>query len=52
MRKIRKCRTCGRHTLLERCCGEETVSAHPPKYSPQDKYAKYRRIERYGRGFE
>ena len=32
-------------------CGCDTVTAHPPKYSPDDKYGKYRRIsiqEEYG----
>ena len=35
-----------------RCeCGSDTVTAHPPKYSPDDKYGKYRRMsiqEEYG----
>jgi H/ACA ribonucleoprotein complex subunit 3 len=25
-------------------CGKKTVSPRPPKYSPEDKYARYRRI--------
>ena len=24
-------------------CGQKTISPKPPKYSPEDKYAKYRR---------
>jgi H/ACA ribonucleoprotein complex subunit 3 len=30
-------------------CKEETVSAHPAKYSPDDKYIKYRLAERYNK---
>ncbi len=43
---LRKCRGCGRYTLKEVCpeCGSPTTSAHPPRYSPEDKYAKYRRM--------
>ncbi|MEM0475331.1 MAG: RNA-protein complex protein Nop10 [Candidatus Norongarragalinales archaeon] len=52
MKDLRKCIKCGRYTLRERCanakCGGETVAAHPPKYSPVDKYACYRRKEKYG----
>lgn len=30
--------------MKEHCdCGEKTVSCKPPKYSPEDKYAEYRR---------
>jgi rRNA maturation protein Nop10 len=25
------------------CCGTKTISRIPPKYSPEDKYGKYRR---------
>ena len=44
--KIRKCPNCGRYTLKEYCpeCKEKTVNPHPPKFSPEDKYGKYRRI--------
>ncbi|MCJ7505318.1 RNA-protein complex protein Nop10 [Candidatus Bathyarchaeota archaeon] len=42
--QIRKCLECGRYTLKPTCpiCGKETVIPHPAKFSPQDKYAKYR----------
>jgi len=43
---LRKCRQCGKYTLnLEKCpsCGGEVRVPHPAKFSPQDKYAKYRR---------
>jgi H/ACA ribonucleoprotein complex subunit 3 len=45
MAQIRKCRSCGRYSLREECpdCGGPTVSPHPHRYSPQDRYARYRR---------
>jgi len=32
------------YTMNEKCprCGDSTVMAVPPKYSPDDKYARYR----------
>ncbi len=50
---IRKCPECGRYSLEPVCkeCKCDTVTAHPPKYSPDDKYGKYRRMsiqEEYG----
>jgi len=44
MRHIFKCKSCNKYTMEETCCGEKTVESKPAKYSPQDKYAKYRRI--------
>jgi H/ACA ribonucleoprotein complex subunit 3 len=46
MKKIRKCVSCAAYTMQQGCpqCGRETRTAHPPKYSPVDKYAKYRRL--------
>jgi H/ACA ribonucleoprotein complex subunit 3 len=43
--KLRKCPNCKKYTLKEICpyCGKKTVSPHPPKYSPQDKFGKFRR---------
>jgi H/ACA ribonucleoprotein complex subunit 3 len=43
--KMRKCLVCKTYTFKEKCpkCGAETVSPHPPKFSPQDKYGKLRR---------
>lgn len=31
--------------MEEKCsvCGEKTIFPKPPKYSPEDKYAEYRR---------
>jgi H/ACA ribonucleoprotein complex subunit 3 len=50
MGKLKKCERCGLYTMKEQCpnCGERTQSAHPPKFSPQDKYGKYRRMARFG----
>lgn len=50
---LRKCPECGRYTVKEECqtCLCATVTAHPPRYSPEDKYGKYRRTaiqEEYG----
>ncbi|MCL4437306.1 MAG: RNA-protein complex protein Nop10 [Thaumarchaeota archaeon] len=46
---MRKCRVCGHYTLEMKCpkCGGETITVHPPKFSPDDKYARYRIQERY-----
>lgn len=46
---MRRCRACGRYTLKRQCaeCGEDTAGAHPARYSPDDKYARYRLAERY-----
>ena len=46
MKRVRKCASCGEYTLLEEHCGAKTLSAHPPKYNPNDRYAKYRRTEK------
>ena len=39
-----KCTSCGRYTMGEKCpaCGGQTANAHPARYSPDDKYARYR----------
>ncbi|MCD6367843.1 MAG: RNA-protein complex protein Nop10 [Candidatus Aenigmarchaeota archaeon] len=46
MHLIKKCFHCGIYTLKDRCpiCGEKTRTPHPPKFSPEDKYGKYRRM--------
>jgi H/ACA ribonucleoprotein complex subunit 3 len=43
--KLRKCITCNQYTFKETCpkCNKKTVIPVPPKFSPQDKYGKYRR---------
>jgi len=44
MRHILKCISCGNYTLKEKCkCGGKSVTPKPPKYTPEDKYGKYRR---------
>ncbi|MFH1199438.1 MAG: RNA-protein complex protein Nop10 [Candidatus Micrarchaeota archaeon] len=49
-RILQKCPADSTYTLKAECpkCGEKTKSAHPPKYSKEDKYAAYRRKELYG----
>jgi H/ACA ribonucleoprotein complex subunit 3 len=44
--KMRKCKSCETYTLKEKCpkCGNTTVSPNPPKFSPEDKYGKWRRL--------
>jgi H/ACA ribonucleoprotein complex subunit 3 len=39
-----KCTECGRYTLADRCpsCGGSTATVHPARYSPDDRYARYR----------
>ena len=46
MKHILKCQNCGRYTMQEVCpeCGSRAVSPKPPRYSPEDKYARYRRM--------
>lgn len=43
MKHIQKCTKCGIYTMKDECCGEKTTNPKPAKYSPEDKYAKYRR---------
>jgi len=43
MKHILKCPKCGKYTLKDTCC-EKTIRAVPAKYSPEDKYASYRRM--------
>lgn len=45
--RIRHCDSCGKYMLKETCsCGRKTESRSPPKYSPEDRLAKYRRQEK------
>ena len=42
---LRRCPRCGRYTLRkDKCpvCGETVYVPHPPRFSPEDKYVKYR----------
>jgi H/ACA ribonucleoprotein complex subunit 3 len=47
--QLRVCSACRRYTLKEECpqCNEKTKTAHPAKFSPDDKYMKYRLAENY-----
>jgi len=40
------CKKCKNYTLDAICksCGERTISKKPARFSPQDRYGKYRRI--------
>lgn len=44
MKRMKHCTVCGAYTLDETHCGMQSSSPHPPKYSFDDKYAKYRRM--------
>ncbi|RNJ78070.1 MAG: RNA-protein complex protein Nop10 [Nitrosopumilus sp. H8] len=50
--QLRRCTECKRYTLKEKCpaCSGDTASAHPAKFSPDDKYMRYRLAERYAQG--
>lgn len=44
---IRKCTRCGRYTLAQdKCplCGAPVRNPHPAKFSPEDRYGRYRRM--------
>jgi H/ACA ribonucleoprotein complex subunit 3 len=43
---MRRCGRDGTYTLAECCpvCGCPTASAHPPRFSPEDRYGRYRRM--------
>ncbi len=45
MKHILVCKDCGVYTIKDKCpkCGKGTIRKIPPKYSPDDKYGKYRR---------
>lgn len=40
--KMRKCKICGKYTLMDIHCNIPTVSAHPPPFNLNDKYVRYR----------
>ncbi|NLI61797.1 MAG: RNA-protein complex protein Nop10 [Methanosarcinaceae archaeon] len=44
--KILKCKSCNLYTLKIKCpkCGKKASSPKPMRYSPEDKWGKYRRI--------
>ncbi len=44
MKHILRCQKCSKYTLTSECeCGGTAIENKPPKYSPEDKYADYRR---------
>jgi H/ACA ribonucleoprotein complex subunit 3 len=45
-----RCDSCGSYSLGSTCpkCNGATSNPHPQKYSPEDKLAKYRRLEKFG----
>ncbi|MDD3263573.1 MAG: nucleolar RNA-binding Nop10p family protein [Candidatus Nanoarchaeia archaeon] len=47
MKRIKYCISCKEYTLKDKCpkCGNNTILNVPPKFSIEDKYAKYRRQE-------
>lgn len=48
--QLRRCKNCEAFTLEAKCptCGHEpTLSPHPPRFSPDDKYLRLRLAERY-----
>ena len=46
-KKIKYCSSCDKYTLKDVCtCGQKTLTNSPPKYSPEDRMAKYRRQEK------
>lgn len=45
-RLLKKCARCGQYTMNPTVCpkcGESVASAHPPRFSIEDRYGKYRR---------
>ena len=46
--QLRKCLKCKLYTLKDKCnvCKEATKSVHPAKFSPDDKYLRYRIAEK------
>jgi H/ACA ribonucleoprotein complex subunit 3 len=45
--RIKRCKVCHQYTLKEICplCKKETNDPHPPKFSLEDKYIRYRVID-------
>ena len=44
MKHILKCPNCHSYGITEECtCGHKRIEPKPPKYSPEDKYGRYRR---------
>lgn len=41
-KEILKCNICNSYTLKQEHCNNKTVTIKPAKYSPEDRYQKYR----------
>ncbi|MBI2076223.1 MAG: ribosome biogenesis protein [Candidatus Aenigmarchaeota archaeon] len=41
---LKKCVKCGSYLLADGHCGEKTRTPHPPKFSSEDRFGKYRRM--------
>ena len=46
--QLRKCPECEEYTLKDICkkCDQSTKSVHPAKFSPDDKYLRYRTADK------
>jgi H/ACA ribonucleoprotein complex subunit 3 len=46
MKNLRFCNKCKEYTLELICkkCNNKSISKYPPRFSPEDRYGKYRRI--------
>ena len=46
MKNLRFCKNCKEYTLNDICinCKNKSILKYPPRFSPQDRYGKYRRI--------
>jgi len=40
---MKRCPACSSYTMEEKHCGKTSISVHPAKYSPLDKWKEYRR---------
>lgn len=47
--QMRRCSDCRSYTMRDVCpaCGGDAPLAHPARFSPDDKYARYRLASRY-----
>ncbi|MEM2963494.1 MAG: nucleolar RNA-binding Nop10p family protein [Candidatus Anstonellales archaeon] len=48
MKKLRKCNVCHTYTLSDVHCGLQTRYGHPPPFKITDRWARYRRKEKFG----
>ncbi|MGV8085006.1 MAG: nucleolar RNA-binding Nop10p family protein [Candidatus Bilamarchaeum sp.] len=47
MKKMMFCPVCESYTLSDTHCSKHTISAHPPRFNPNDWYGAYRRSSKY-----